>query len=122
MKAVLAVGAGGWCGAVARHLVALAIARLWPHPFPLGTLAINVGGSFALGCFLTWAGARAGLDPAWRLAVATGFVGAFTTFSTFEYETLRLVEAGRPALAWLNLVGSVAAGYAAVALGARLAR
>lgn len=122
MKAVLAVGAGGFLGAVARYLVALAFARAWPRPFPLGTLAINVGGSFVLGWFATWAAARAGLDPAWRLAVATGFVGAFTTFSTFEYETRRLAEAGLHGLALLNVTASVAAGYAAVSLGARLAR
>ena len=88
--------------------VALGFARAWPRPFPLGTLAINVGGSFVLGWFATWAASRAGLDPAWRLAVATGFVGAFTTFSTFEYETRRLAEAGLHGLALLNVAASVA--------------
>ena len=62
------------------------------------------------------------LDPAWRLFVATGFVGAFTTFSTFEYETRRLAESGAPWLGLLNVVLSVAAGYAAVRFGITLAR
>lgn len=122
MKHVLAVGAGGFLGAVARYLVSLGVARVWPHPFPLGTLLINVTGSFVLGWFTTWVAARAELDPAWRLLVATGFVGAYTTFSTFEYETRRLSEAGLHGLALLNVTASVAAGYAAVSLGVRLAR
>lgn len=122
MKHLLAVGAGGFLGAVARYLVSVGVARVWPRPFPLGTLLINVTGSFVLGWFTTWAASRAQLDPAWRLLVATGFVGAYTTFSTFEYETRRLSEAGLHGLALLNVTASVAAGYAAVSLGVRLAR
>jgi len=122
VKHALAVGAGGFLGAVARYLVSLGVARVWPRPFPLGTLLINVTGSFVLGWFTTWVAARAELDPAWRLLVATGFVGAYTTFSTFEYETRRLSEAGLHGLALLNVTASVLAGYAAVSLGVRLAR
>ena len=122
MKGALAVGVGGFLGALARYLVSLGVARVWPRPFPLGTLLINVTGSFVLGWFTTWVAARTHLDPAWRLLVATGFVGAYTTFSTFEYETRRLSEAGLHGLALLNVTASVAAGYAAVSLGVRLAR
>ncbi len=122
MKAALVVGAGGFFGAIARYLVNLAVLRVWSAPFPLGTLIINVTGSFVLGWFSTWAAARAGLDPAWRLFVGTGFVGAYTTFSTFEYETRRLSDLHSVGWAALNVLTSVAAGYAAVSLGVRLAR
>ncbi len=122
MKQALVVGVGGFLGAIARYLVTLGVARVWPRPFPLGTLLINVTGSFVLGWFTTWAASRAEVDPAWRLLVGTGFVGAYTTFSTFEYETRRLSEAGLHGLAALNVAASVAAGYAAVSLGVRLAR
>lgn len=122
MKSVLVVGAGGFFGAIARHLVNLVVLRVWSAPFPLGTLLINVSGSFILGWFSTWAAGRAGLDPAWRLFVGTGFVGAYTTFSTFEYETRRLSDANALGWAALNVAVSVLAGYAAVSLGVRFAR
>ena len=101
--------------------IAWLLDRLLPA-FPLGTLLVNVTGSFVLGLFSTWATARTTLDPAWRLFVATGFVGAYTTFSTFEYETHRLTEAGATGWATLNVAASVLAGFLAVRLGAGLAR
>ncbi len=122
MSRFLVVGLGGAIGAVTRYCVALLVANIWRRDFPLGTFLINVSGSFILGFFLTFAAQRTSLDPFWRLFVATGFVGAYTTFSTFEYETQRLTEAG--ALWWggLNVIASVAAGFAAVQLGVFLAR
>ena len=107
---------------MARYGVALFVAAFWRRDFPLATLLINVSGCFVLGFFSTFATERSALDPVWRLFVATGFVGAYTTFSTFEYETQRLTESG--ALWWgaLNVISSVAAGYAAVQLGVLLAR
>jgi CrcB protein len=117
-----AVAVGGACGAVARYAVTLAVASFWRSDFPLATLLVNVSGSFVLGLFTTMAVERTTLDPVWRLLVATGFVGAYTTFSTFEYETQRLAETG--ALRWgvLNVVASVVAGYLAVQLGIALGR
>ena len=90
--------------------------------FPWATFLINVSGSFILGFFATLAAERAAIDPLWRLLVATGFVGAYTTFSTFEYETERLTESG--ALTWgiVNILTSVLAGFIAVRLGVILAR
>jgi len=122
LRGILAVGAGGCVGALARYGVSLAVARLWTRDFPLATLLINVSGSFILGLFSTWAAGRIGLDPAFRLFVATGFVGAYTTFSTFEYETQRLTESGAAGWALVNVVTSVLAGFLAVRLGAALAR
>ncbi len=120
--AFLVVGIGGALGAVARYGVALIVARLWSRDFPLATLLINVSGSFALGFFATFAAERSSIDPLWRLLIATGFVGAYTTFSTFEYETHRLTEAGASWWAAGNVLGSVAAGFVAVHLGVWLAR
>ena len=116
------VALGGAFGAMARYAVALAVATFWRRDFPLATLLINVSGSFVLGLFATFAAERAAIDPLWRLLVATGFVGAYTTFSTFEYETHRLAETG--ALAWgiVNILTSVIAGFVAVQLGIVLAR
>jgi fluoride exporter len=122
MSRFLAVAIGGALGAVSRYGVVLLVANFWKRDLPLATFLINVSGSFILGFFTTFAAEKTSLDPIWRLLVATGFVGAYTTFSTFEYETQRLTETG--ALWWgaLNVITSVAAGFAAVQLGVFLAR
>jgi CrcB protein len=122
VKSILAVGCGGFAGAIARYGLALLVARFWNSPLPLATFLINVSGSFILGLFSTWAAERAGVDPVWRLLIGTGFVGAYTTFSTFEYETHRLAESGLATWAVLNVAASVVAGYVAVHLGVHLAR
>ncbi|MGZ4778209.1 MAG: fluoride efflux transporter CrcB [Thermoanaerobaculia bacterium] len=122
MMRFVIVAVGGAAGAVARYAVTLLVAIFWKRDFPLATLLINVSGSFILGLFATFVAERTAMDPAWRLLVATGFVGAYTTFSTFEYETQRLAETG--ALTWgvVNVLTSVLAGFAAVQLGVLLAR
>jgi CrcB protein len=91
-------------------------------PFPTATFVINVTGSFFVGFFLTLATERLHISPHWRLAVAVGFVGAYTTFSTFEYETARLVEDGDFMRAMLNVVLSIVIGFAAVWAGIIAAR
>jgi protein CrcB len=78
----LRVAAGGAAAAVARYAMTLFVATFWKSDFPLATLVINVSGSFILGFFSTFAAERAPIDPLWRLLIATGFVGAYTTFST----------------------------------------
>jgi CrcB protein len=117
----LAVGAGGFAGAIARYAIAAWLDSFWRRPFPLATFAINVSGCFLLGLFLSIAATRS-VDPALRLLIATGFLGAYTTFSTFEYETHQLTEQGAMAWAAANVVASVAVGFAAVRLGAAVAR
>ena len=116
------VAIGGAAGAVARYAVMLAVALFWKREFPLATFLINISGSFILGVFATFAAEKMTIDPAWRLLVATGFVGAYTTFSTFEYETQRLTESGAVSWGIVNILTSVIAGYAAVQLGVMLAR
>jgi CrcB protein len=110
----LAVAAGGALGAVARYFLGGTVLSRVASPFPTATFVINVTGSFILGFFLTLVTERAHFSPHVRLAVAVGFVGAYTTFSTFEYETLRLAEERGMTLALLNVVLSVAVGFAAV--------
>jgi fluoride exporter len=122
VKGLLVVGCGGFLGAVARYAVGLGVAAFWARPFPLATFLINVSGSFVLGLFSTLAAERLAIAPEWRLFVATGFVGAYTTFSTFEYETLRLTQTGTAAWALANVLSSVVAGFAAVWIGVRLGR
>ena len=122
MSRFLVVAIGGALGAMSRYGVALLVAMFWRRDFPLATLLINVSGSFILGFFSTFAAEKTSVDPLWRLLVATGFVGAYTTFSTFEYETQRLTESGAMWWGALNVLTSVAAGYVAVQLGVHLAR
>ena len=93
VKGVLWVGLGGFVGAIARYLLATWIAGRAGTAFPLGTLVINLSGSFVLGLLLGVLENHV-TPPALRLALATGFLGAYTTFSTFTYETIRLVEEG----------------------------
>jgi len=122
MTRYLMVALGGAAGAVARYAVTLGVGMFWKKDFPLGTFLVNVSGCFLLGLFLTMAVDRPSIGPGLRLLIATGFVGAYTTFSTFEYETQRLTSAG--ALGWglMNVVSSVVAGYLAVVLGVALMR
>jgi CrcB protein len=116
------VALGGAVGAVARYWIGGLVNSRWPVQFPLGTFVINVTGSFIIGCFLTLASERLTLHPHWRLLIAVGFVGAYTTFSTFEYETLKLIEEGNVLNAAGNVVLSVAVGFIAVWLGVTAAR
>lgn len=90
--------------------------------FPLGTFVINVTGSFLIGFLMTILTARFKLDPAWRLFLVVGFLGGYTTFSSFEWETFTAVRDGGLWTGILNIVSSVAAGYVAVWLGAMLAQ
>jgi len=121
MRDVVVVGLGGFLGAIARYGVSVAVGTFWTHPFPLATFLVNIVGSFALGLLAAFIATHFELDPAWRLFAATGFVGAFTTFSTFEYETNDLVRTGAYWWAVGNVVFSLVAGFGAVRLGEALA-
>lgn len=110
------VAIGGAFGAVTRYLVDGWIMAAGPI-FPLGTLVINVSGSFALGFFYTLAVNRFFTPPGWRLVIAIGFLGAYTTFSTFSYETFKLIENGSILMALLNIMLSVAGVLVALYLG-----
>jgi CrcB protein len=113
----LAVGFGGFLGALCRWGVATLSARLFGTGFPAGTLLINLTGSFALGWFMARVARGAAVAEPTQLAVTVGFLGAYTTFSTFMYESDVLLRSGAASRAMLNLVGSVALGLLAVRLG-----
>ena len=85
--------------------------------FPYGTLLINVTGSLVIGFFLTLATERFSLDPLWRLFFATGFLGAYTTFSSYTFEAAQLIRDGAYGLAFVYLFGSVLAGMVGVFAG-----
>jgi CrcB protein len=116
------IGCGGFLGANARYVVGLLVGAAWGMSFPWGTLLINVSGSFALGLFVTFIMKRHAGAPALRAFVATGFLGAFTTFSTFSHEAVQLMLAGStlPALAYV--AGSLILGLGAAAAGATCAQ
>jgi len=111
------IGIGGILGANARYVVANWASQRLGADFPYGTLIINVSGSFLLGFFMAFALNRAFLHPNYRLFVATGFCGAYTTFSTFTYESLRLLQDGSFVLGFANMIGSLLVGMFAVFLG-----
>jgi CrcB protein len=118
----LIIGLGGFLGANVRYLVGGWAANKWGGSFPFGTLLINVTGSFILGAFMAFITDRLALDPRWRLFFAVGFLGAYTTFSTYTFETIQLVLAGSWWPAALNLLASNALGLGAVLLGVVLVR
>lgn len=113
---------GGGTGALARYVAGVAIMSRFGGRFPIGTMAINVSGSFLIGLLMTLLTERVDMHPNWRLALVTGFLGGYTTFSTFEWETLSAVRDGGRWIAAANVLGSVVFGYMAVWLGAVLAR
>jgi fluoride exporter len=113
---VLAVLAGGMIGAPARYLVDRAIQARHDSVFPWGTLVINLAGSAVIG-FLLGAQRHLGLPPAAFALLGTGLCGGLTTFSTFSYETLRLLEDGAVSEAGLNVIGSLVAGVLLAWLG-----
>jgi len=119
--AVLLVALGGAFGSVARYLVGSWIAERLGVSFPYGTLVINLSASFIIGFFLALAQERAGLNPYWRLFIAVGFIGGYSTFSTYEWEAIRLLQDGEMLLAATYLVGSMAGGAIAAITGIRVA-
>ena len=122
MPTALAIAVAGAFGALARYGLDGWISRRAPTSFPWGTFAINVTGSFLLGLAFVLMTERFRPDPWLRSAVTIGFLGAYTTFSTFSLETYRLIEDGAYGLAFANVVGSVAAGLTAVSAGVVLGR
>jgi CrcB protein len=116
-----AVSAGAVLGAESRYVVGAQVAARWPGTFPWGTLLINLTGSLVLGFFITLIAKRF-REPAYvRLFLATGLLGAYTTFSTFSVETVTLVQHGHSLLALAYVVVSLLGGYSAARGGVELA-
>ena len=122
MYRTLLVGVGGLFGSVARYWVAGVVQRLDGSTFPVGTLSVNVLGSFILGLLMALSLDRGLINANTRLLLATGFCGGFTTMSTFSYETVALLRDGSAAAAAGNVGITLVACLAAVALGDLAAR
>lgn len=122
MSQILAVAVGGAVGALARHGVSTAMVAAFGARFPLGTLVVNVTGSFAMGWLFALFTERMDISPELRLLVTTGLLGAFTTFSTFSVETLVLLQAGRWVAGAANVLLSVALCLGAAWLGTLVVR
>ena len=122
MLAVVAVAGGGALGAVARYQLSLWIYGRWPGAFPTGTLVVNIVGCLALGVLSGMLDAREMASPLVRLFAGVGILGAFTTFSTFELETVHALERGDTAVALGYVTASVLVGFVALWLGLRLGR
>lgn len=122
MLNLLAVAVGGAIGACTRYLVSLwAVSRLGSE-FPFGTLLVNVVGCFIIGIFMTLTTERLLVSPYWRLILAVGFLGGMTTFSSFGYETLRLVDSANMVPAIANIALNLFVGLLATWLGIVVAR
>lgn len=119
---IWSVGLGSAAGGITRFLVASAVQRGAAGPFPTGTLLINVTGSLLLGFLLRFALATPGISAELRIALTTGFCGGYTTFSTFSYETVALLELGEWRRAALYVGMSVAASLVGAWVGIGLAR
>jgi CrcB protein len=122
MMNYLIIGAGGFVGAITRYILAVWIGQRWGRSFPLGTFIINVTGSFLIGLFMTLMAERFTENPQWRLLLVVGFLGAYTTFSTFEYETGALLKDSEWLFASLNVILSVFVGFLALKLGEAIAK
>ena len=119
----LLVGVGGFLGANARFILARGAGALVDTRFPLGTFLVNVSGSFLLGVLGAVIAERAlPNSDAMRLALGVGFLGAFTTFSTFEFETNALIEDGSWLTATANIFASLFVGLIALRAGIALAK
>ncbi|HVW11468.1 MAG TPA: fluoride efflux transporter CrcB [Bryobacteraceae bacterium] len=118
----LVVMGGAALGGAFRFFVASEIANRVSGRFPLGTFLINVTGSFAIGVLMTLFTERMTPHPYWRLGLVVGFLGGYTTFSSFEWETLFAARNGSSWIAFSYVISSVIAGYAAVWLGNLITR
>jgi CrcB protein len=106
MKYLLFIALGGATGAVSRYLLAQWAHGLWEGKLPVGTLLVNMLGSFAIGIVYVLLVEKQLIHPDWRGVLMVGFLGAFTTFSTFSLETISLMEAGHVAHAVAYMFGS----------------
>ncbi|MDQ3754312.1 MAG: fluoride efflux transporter CrcB [Acidobacteriota bacterium] len=123
MENALAVGVGGFFGCIARYLVSVLISRLFDGPtFPFATFIVNIVGCLLIGLLGTLAENTELISPPIQLLLITGFLGGFTTYSAFGYQTLTLVRDGNLLCAFLNVAAHIVCGLGAVWLGAALAK
>jgi CrcB protein len=122
LQKYLLIAIGGALGSITRYLVGSVVANRMGTRFPYGTFVINLTACLIIGFSLTWMGRRTGINPAWRLLFPIGFVGAYSTFSAFEWETFTALQTGAFLIAALYVSLSSLLGLLAVWAGALLAR
>ena len=103
MLDVLVISLGAIVGANARYFISRYAAQTLGQVFPYGTLIINISGSLIVGFFVIWTSERVLIDPRWRLLVVVGFCGAFTTFSSYAFESMAYFEQGQWLLMLVNI-------------------
>jgi CrcB protein len=121
LQKYLLIAAGGALGSIARFWVGSTVAGRMGIKFPYGTLLVNLSACLILGFTLTYMGKMADLNPAWRFLFPIGFIGAYSTFSTYEWETLSTLRSGAFFLATVYAAGSLILGLVAVWGGSWLA-
>jgi CrcB protein len=114
LQKYLFIAAGGALGSMLRYWAGSTIAGRMGIKFPYGTLVVNLSACLILGFTLTYLGKRADLSPAWRYLIPVGLIGAYSTFSTYEWETLSTLRSGAYVLGALYSVGSLVLGLIAV--------
>ena len=122
MRDILTISLGAIVGANARYFLSRYAAKIMGPVFPYGTLVINVTGSLIVGFFMIWATERVLIDPRWRLLIVVGFCGAFTTFSSFAFETMAYFQQGQWLLMTTNFLSNNLLCLGAVLAGMALAR
>jgi fluoride exporter len=120
LQKYLLIAVGGALGSIARYWVGSSIAGRMGVRFPYGTLIVNITACVIIGFSMTYLGKRVELNQAWRFLVPVGFIGAYSTFSTYEWETLTTMRAGAFGIAALYAAGSFVLGLAAVWSGSVL--
>jgi len=121
LQKYLLIAFGGALGSIARYWVGTAVANRLGTKFQYGTFVVNLTACLVIGFSLTYLNRRTGLNPAWRFLIPVGFIGAYSTFSTYEWETLSTLRTGAFFMAALYAFGSLFVGLAAVWCGARIA-
>lgn len=122
IEKILLISIGAMLGANARYWISDWVAQRWGTTFPYGTFLVNITGSLLIGLFISLTTERFIVDPRWRFLFVVGFLGAYTTFSTYTLECLTLFERGQWLLGLFNVLGSVVVGFIAVGTGMFLGR
>ncbi len=122
LRLPLAIALGAIPGALSRYYLTIGLARWLGSTFPYGTFAINLTGAVIMGWFGTWSLERSSLAPEIRLLITAGFLGSYTTFSTYTLDTLNLLRGPMPWLGWLYWGGSAILGLVGVTGGSAIAR
>ena len=122
MQRYLFIAVGGALGSMLRYFMGATAAERFGPRFPIGTLIVNICACFLIGLSIEYLNRHAGLNPAWRYLIPIGFIGGFSTFSTFEWEVWTSVTSGAFWVALLYVALSIVAGFIAVALGAATSR